>query len=68
MRGTAPIDLDALLAMFGDDRQVTANLLAAMLSAAAPELEQACHEATDKVRAIKHRVTVEQAQSVRDAA
>ena len=38
-----------------------------MLSAAARELEQACGEATEEVRAIKHRVMLEQAQSLRDA-
>ena len=108
MTGTAPIDFDALLAMFGGDRQITvtllatfteelsvdiaaaeqalnqrdtkalrriahrikgtsANLQATMLSAAARELEQACSEATEEVRAIKHRVMLEQAHGVRDA-
>ena len=38
-----------------------------MLSEAARELEQACSEATEAVRAIKHRVMLEQAQSVCDA-
>ena len=38
-----------------------------MLSAAARELEQASSEASEAVRAIKHRVTLDQAKSVRDA-
>ena len=38
-----------------------------MLSAAARELEQASIEASEAVRAIKHRVMLDQAQSVRDA-
>ena len=108
MTNTALIDFDALLAMFGGDRQITAallatfaeelsadivaaeqalnqqdtealrriahrikgtsaNLQATMLSAAARELEQASSEASEAVRAIKHRVMLEQAQSVRDA-
>ena len=108
MTGTAPIEFDALLVMFGGDRQITgtllatfaeelsadivaaeqaliqqdpealrrtahrikgtsANLQATLLSAAARELEQACSEATEAVRAIKHRVMLDQAKSVRDA-
>ena len=108
MTSTAPIDFDALLAMFGGDRQITAKLLATfaeelsadiadceqaraqqdtealrriahrikgtsanlqatMLSAAARELEQASSEASEAVRAIKHRVMLDQAQSVLDA-
>ena len=108
MTDTAPINFDALLAMFGGDRQITvtllatfteelsvdiaaaeqalnqrdtealrriahrikgtsANLQATMLSAAARELEQACSEATEEVRAIKHRVMLEQAHGVSDA-
>ena len=38
-----------------------------MLSAAARELEQASSEASEAVRAIKHLVMLEQAQSVCDA-
>ena len=38
-----------------------------MLSEAARELEQACSEATEAVRAIKHRVMLDQALSVRCA-
>ena len=38
-----------------------------MRSAAARELEQACIEATEAVRTIKHRVMLDQAQSVCDA-
>ena len=108
MTSIAPIDFDALLTMFGGDRQITvtllatfaeelsadivaaeqalnqqdtealrriahrikgtsANLQATLLSAAARELEQACSEATEEVRVIKHRVMLDQAQSVRDA-
>ena len=108
MTSTAPIDFDALLAMFGGDRQITATLLATfaeelsadivateqalnqqdtealrriahrikgtsanlqatLLSAAARELEQACSETTEGVRVVKHRVMLDQAQSVRDA-
>ena len=108
MTRAAPIDFEALVAMFGGDRQTTATLLAAfseelsadifaaeqalnqldsealrriahhingtsvnlkatLLSAVARKLEQACSEATEAVRAIKHRVMLEQAQSVREA-
>ena len=108
MTSSAPIDFDALLAMFGGDRQITdtllatfavelsadivaaeqavnqqdtealrriahrikgtsANLQATPLSAAARELEQACSETTEEVRVIKHRVMLDQAQSVLDA-
>ena len=45
----------------------SAHLQTAMLSAAERELEQVCSEATEEVRLIKHRVMVEQAQSLRDA-
>ena len=102
---TPPLDFEALIAMFGGDRQMTATLLATftkelsadiaaseqvlrrqdaeslrqiahrikgtsanlqakMLSAAARELEQACDEATEELRVIKHRVMVEQADSL----
>ena len=108
MTSTALIDFDALLAMFGGDRQITATLLATfaeelsadivaaeqalnqqdtealrriahrikgtsanlqatLLSAAARELEQACSETTEGVRVIKHRVMLDQAQSVLDS-
>ena len=108
MTSTPAIDFDALLAMFGGDRQIavkllatfaeelsadilaaeqalnqqdtealrriahrikgtSANLQATLLSAAARELEQACSETTEGVRVVKHRVMLDQAQSVRDA-
>ena len=108
MTRATPFDFDALLAMFGGDRQITAallatfaeelsadivaaeqalnqqdtealrriahrikgtsaNLQASLLSAAARELEQAFSETTEGVRVIKHRVMLDQAQSVRDA-
>ena len=48
-------------------KSTSANLQATLLSAAARELEQACSEATEAVRAIKHRVMLDQALSVRCA-
>ena len=60
-------DTEALRRIAHRIKGTSANLQATMLSAAARELEQACSEATEAVRAIKHRVMLEQAQSVCDA-
>ena len=60
-------DTEALRGIAHRIKGTSANLQATMLSAAARELEQASSEASEAVRAIKHRVMLEQAQSVRDA-
>jgi len=60
-------DTEALRRIAHRIKGTSANLQATMLSAAARELQQACSEAAEEVRAIKHRVTLEQARSVRDA-
>ena len=60
-------DTEALRGIAHCIKGTSANLQATMLSAAARELEQASSEASEAVRAIKHRVMLEQAQSVRDA-
>ena len=60
-------DTEALRQIAHRIKGTSANLQATMLSAAARELEQACSETTEGVRVIKHRVMLDQAQSVRDA-
>ena len=60
-------DTEALRRIAHRINGTSANLQATMLSAAARELEQASSEASEAVRAIKHRVMLDQAQSVRDA-
>ena len=60
-------DTEALRRIAHRIKGTSANLQATMLSAAARELEQACSETTEGVRVIKHRVMLDQAQSVRDA-
>ena len=60
-------DTEALRRIAHRIKGTSANLQATMLSAAARELEQASSEASEAVRAIKHRVMLDQAQSVRDA-
>jgi len=60
MTSTAPIDFDALLAMFGGDRQITATLLATFaeeLSADIVAAEQALNQQdTEALRRIAHRI------------
>ncbi len=60
-------DTEALRRIAHRTKGASANLQATMLSASERELEQACSEASEAVRAIKHRVVLEQAQSVCDA-
>ena len=60
MTSIAPIDFDALLAMFGGDRQITATLLATFaeeLSADIVAAEQALNQQdTEALRRIAHRI------------
>ena len=57
-------DTEALRRIAHRIKGTSANLQATMLSAAARELERAFGEASEAVRAIKHRVMLKQAKKV----